>query len=386
MFAAGFRSRPNLIRAYGIAAFCWRTAVVLGICVTAATLFQGAGLVLAVVALMLWLGQPLWRLLKHLVFARPEQNFARLRCVVVIGCLLLGSALLSGVPWPGNRRAPAMVDYAPLTHVRADSSGFVREICVRDGQAVSAGDVLAVLENRTLEFEMTSLKLAIEQSELLCRQLRQRRKMAECQEEQLECDALKQREVQLQEESKSLLIRAPGSGTVIARNLDSQIGTYLSSGDVLCLLACERQKEVSISIAQDDVRAFTAKVGDLVQVRTASSVFRGRLAQIDPQARNVPLHEALIATNRGPVAVRKQSDQKGAAKGTEMVELLNPRFTGLVEIPASATPYLACGQRCTVSFYGHTESIGTVLYRLCRTWLDQRWNHTDRIGSGSRQH
>jgi putative peptide zinc metalloprotease protein len=376
--SSGFRSRPTLIRVYGIAAFCWRIVVFLGICVAAAALFHGAGLVLAAAALTFWIGLPLLRLAKTLWFLPPQHRWARFRCVAVIGCLFLGGAALSVVPWPGNRRAPAVVDYSPLTYVRTDCSGFVREVRVRDGQAVQAGEVLAVLENRTLEFEMTSLRLAVERSEMLCRQLQQKRKMSECQAEALECEALKQRERQLQEKWANLIIRAPINGTVIARNLDSRLGTYLADGDVICLLAREEQKEVCVSIDQDDVRAFAERVGDLVQVRTASSVFRGRFVQIDPKARNVPLHEALIATNHGPVAVRRHRDREGAAEEDETVELLNPRFSGLVEVPASATSYLACGERCTVSFYGHTESIGTNLYRLCRNWFERRWESHSR--------
>ena len=58
---------------------------------------------------------------------------------------------------PGRVDAPAVVEYAPLTVIRAATPGFVPQIQVASGQQVKAGQGIAVLQNKELEADLSDL-------------------------------------------------------------------------------------------------------------------------------------------------------------------------------------------------------------------------------------
>ena len=121
-------------------AFAWRLLVYTGLIVAAASLWYGAGIVLAALAAMLWFGLPLARCAATVCGRGPEFRSGRVRFLVASSLVGLGTAaLLVLVPWPGAIRAPAIVQYDPLTVVRSPSPGFVREVRVSGGGAGSAG-------------------------------------------------------------------------------------------------------------------------------------------------------------------------------------------------------------------------------------------------------
>jgi multidrug efflux pump subunit AcrA (membrane-fusion protein) len=51
-----------------------------------------------------------------------------------------------------------------LTVVRAESPGFVRAVCVRDGDQLTRGQVIARLANEELQYTAADIQLALEQS------------------------------------------------------------------------------------------------------------------------------------------------------------------------------------------------------------------------------
>ena len=59
---------------------------------------------------------------------------------------------------PFRLTAPAIVEYKPLQVIRNYSPGFVRKIEVRSGQAVKPGQVIAVLTNDELDYELADVQ------------------------------------------------------------------------------------------------------------------------------------------------------------------------------------------------------------------------------------
>ena len=138
--------------------------------------------------------------------------------------------VLTLVPWPGTVQAPAVVQYTPKTVVRAISPGFVSEVCIHDGQIVENGDKLFVLRNEQLEQQLADLKLAIKQSEIKRRMLRQKVELAASQAESKNREALQKRLHEKNDEVSNLTIHASADGKIIGRSLDSLLGTYVSRG------------------------------------------------------------------------------------------------------------------------------------------------------------
>ena len=142
----------------------------------AAALFHGAGIVLAIVASVIWLLPPICRLARYLIRPPTGESPQRLRLVATAaGLVLLVLIVPCWMPWPFGKRAPAIVRYAPLEILRADSPGFVHRIWVRSGQQVPQGAVVVILENEELASECQLLDLAVQQAHVRCRMLRQRR-------------------------------------------------------------------------------------------------------------------------------------------------------------------------------------------------------------------
>ncbi len=368
-------TRRWFIGLYAVAALVWRVIVCAGLIVVAATLLHGAGIVLAAFAIVAWTVVPAARFVKQLCYGKSWErpNWTRFGTTVVVAASLL-LAFFVVIPWPGASRAPAVVEYSPLTVVRAGTAGFVSEVRIRAGQFVKQGEVLAVLRNEELEFELADLQLALAQSQLLSRVAEQKEKLAEQQAEWEKAEALKKRIAEKQQQVDRLLVRAPRSGKVIGRDLDTLSGTYVNEGTQLLAIGEETQKELQISVAQDDLDAFTTRVGQPVNVRFPGTGRRNcRLVKLEPRAKLEPPHASLCAPLGGPLAVTKKETAADASQDpSKQYEFVTPRFTGTVELAAPQAGDLHAGQLGNVSFCAFHETFGMHLYNAAANWLRDR--------------
>jgi putative peptide zinc metalloprotease protein len=372
---AGSPTRRMFIRVYAVAALVWRVIVCAGLFVVAVTLLHGAGIVLAAFAVVAWAVVPVARFVYQLWCGKSWERpnwFWFSTAVALAASLLL--ALFVVIPWPGASRAPAVVEYSPLTIVRAGTAGFVSEVHVRGGQFVEQGQVLAVLRNEQLEFELADLQLALQQSQLLSRVAEQKQKLAEQQAEQEKAEALKKRIEERQQQVNRLLVRAPRSGKIIGRDLDTLSGAYLKDGAQILAIGNEAQKELQISVAQDDLDAFTTRVGQTVYVRLpGSGRLECRLAKLEPRAKLEPSHASLCAPAGGPLVVRKKEAAADASQDpSQQYEFVAPRFTGTLELAAAQAGDLHAGQLASVSFRSYHETFGLHLFNAAVKWMRDR--------------
>ncbi|MFV2067561.1 MAG: HlyD family efflux transporter periplasmic adaptor subunit [Pirellulales bacterium] len=366
------RARAWVVPSYGAAAICWRIVISLCLVIGAAALFHGAGIVLASAAVVLWLGGPIVRCFRSLSprhgGGSPSLFRAALTVVVFVA---VTPAILFGIAWPAGKRAPAVVEYAPLTPVRVLSAGFIRELHVRSGQWVQQGQVLAVLSNDKLELEAGQLRISIAQSQLKCRMFKQAQEMAAYQTERKNLESLEVKRREKEFQVAQLVVRAPRSGRVIRRDLDSALGTYLEQGEELLSIGNEEQKEVRISVAQEDLDAFKALQGHTVSVHLPSLLqVSGQLERVNPRATFKIPHSALSAQQGGPLIVKRSDHESGDRDNhADRYELLVPRFNGIVDLATSQSCLLRAGQVGFVTVASGGESIGQHLYRALAGWL-----------------
>ncbi len=359
-----------LIRFYGWASFVWRMIVCLSLIVTAAALFQGAGMALAVLAGILWLGLPTYHFLKSALLGEPGMQPRRMRFALIMGTGLTVLALVLGfVPWPGSRQAPVVVEYSPHMVVRAGSSGFVREVHVESGQSVQLGQLLVILENRQLACDLADLELQIRQSEIRGRHHEQERNVAAQQAEVERCHALQSQLADLQSRVDRLTVRAPCAGNIIRRNLNTLLGTYLKDGDEILSLGDESNKELRLSIAQEDLDTFAQREGQTVCVDVPGhDLSHSLLEKVIPRATQSSPHPALAAVNGGPLPIKPVAENQRAATD-ETYELLNPRFTAVVGLSRADAQTLRTGQRAVVTCRTSSESVGQHLYNGACRWV-----------------
>lgn len=358
--------RALITKAYALTSFWWRLVVLFSLTLAAAALFHGAGIVLAALGIAMWFGLPAIRLAKYLLGFDVERPRTLRFIAVVGGATAAVTLLLLTVPWPGVRVAPAVVEYHPLTIVRANSSGFVREIHVQNGQLVEPGKLLVVLENEQLALDLAQLELSAEQSRLKARAYRQRGQMTEHRTELSELQALETRAAEKRIQLARLEVRAPVAGRVMRRRLDSLQDTYLKEGDEIVALGNDERKELRLSLAQQDVDQLDARPGTTYRVRLPGvGVVECRLASIAPRATIQPPHQSLCAPYGGPLTVRHDGKD-------EVFELLEPRFLAEAELDPAVGRRLYAGQRGTVTLTGTQPSIGVHLYRTLAETIDRR--------------
>ncbi len=362
----GWSARDVFTRVYGIAAFAWRIFICASLVIAASMLFHGMGILLAIVAVALWVGVPIVRLLKHV--GRPDglQRYRRRRlAVTMVAVGTIGFLVLGSVPWPGVKRAAAVVQYEPLAFVRASSPGFVEKIHVLSGQQVEAGQVIAKLRNRQLVAEQHDLELAIKQSLIKSRVFKQSDEMHSYQAEMEQLWSLQDKLSEKREQVDQLTLLAPVAGRVVARELSIRIGTYMQIGDELAAIGDETRKELQIAIPQSDHEPFLAQLGNPINVRISGVVLTSELASVEPRATMKAPQESMYAALGGPLESRAVDSEQGG----RTFELLAPHFTGVVTLSPTVARDLRVGQSGVVWFGRYQETVGSVLQRQLRKFL-----------------
>ena len=152
-------------------------------------------------------------------------------------------------------------------------------------------------------------------------------------------------------------VLAPISGSVVSDELDSLIGTYLDEGHELMVIGDERQKEIRLSIAQSDARAFSARVGQPVTARLKSSSFKPlelSLGAVEPGVSRRVENLAITAAGGGKLVVRPSAAKRDRDDAWEFV---HPRLTARVELSTDR-----CSKLASWSSRDHQTAVLAILW------------------------
>ncbi len=366
--------RQGVLVAYGFAAFAWRISVMAGLLIAASTMWQGLGLVLAVLGCVAWGSRSLGALLfsaRRLLLQAPWQ-FVRATFVSgVVGAMLVTALWLT--PWPFASTAPGFVEHQDLAVVRAGSSGFVRSIRVVDGQAVVAGQLLIELENLELITEVNDLLAQIDQADLRYRKHVKELKHAEAQIESANRDSLDKRLTEKRRQFEALTIRAPVEGRVMSRSLTTLKGTYAHEGDELLAVGDETRKEVWLSVAQPDAARLTVRKAVSLRLHS-TELLTGEVRHIAPHASPTPPHMALTAAAGGSLPVRPKAGQSTNASEPDLnYEFLEPRVTVRISLDEKTSSTLVAGATGRAMLPDNLyRNIGEGLYVTSQNWMRSR--------------
>jgi biotin carboxyl carrier protein len=266
-----------------------------------------------------------------------------------------------------------VVDYAPFETVHTPGPGFVRDICVSPGEFVEKGQVLVLLQHEETDCELADVRIAIQQSLVRGRVLHRDEETAQYQFEAEIRQALQKQELQLQQQVEKLTVRAPIAGRVIGPELDAMEGQYFETGSPLLALGSEYGKEIQLSIPEHGLKEFTRQLGTAPVVRVngyQAAIRSGRLSKIDPRGSVALIHPALAASAGGTLAIRRRLEPDRTSKDNAApIELLAPRFTGIIELPREHARQLYAGQLATVRLAQSNRTVGAYLYRILIRWL-----------------
>jgi multidrug resistance efflux pump len=198
----------------------------------------------------------------------------------------LGLALLFLIPPIPTRVASDFVlEPGRDAHVRAEVPGAVRQVFVKQGDMVIAGQTLAVLENPDIESgaQVLAQQLAMANSEVRLQQARSDPpKIAAALQEQQRLEA----EWAIAEGNVDALdIRAPFAGVVATPLVEQKATEYLAAGDELCEVVDRSTMKARILVRDWELEEVPA--GSRAQLKVLPYPYRtyaGSVAQVLPAA------------------------------------------------------------------------------------------------------
>ncbi len=214
------------------------------------------------------LALPMHRLIKSTAAnpaARAAAGRRLMRLAALLAVALVGSAFL---PWGDRIKRGVVLEQAGIEPIAARAPGFVREVFVRDGERVRAGQPLARLESFELAGEVDDLALQAAGYEV------QRRSALADPVDAVRGSAASfarlKAETDLQLAHKRWLLgectlRAPRDGVVRGVELTNLVGQYLARGRTVCELGAADTYRAVISLDESEARRVA--VGQPVAVR-----------------------------------------------------------------------------------------------------------------------
>ncbi len=360
--------RRGFIVVYGMAAWCWRILVLVGLSIAASRLFHGMGLLIALAAVVLWVALPTADFLRRLPAVLQQNPRAGSR--LALSLVLVAAIGFFGVfqlNWRRHVAAPAVVEYRDQEVVRSSTAGFVRRVYVGPGETVVAGQPLVELRNDELRNDLADTRLQMRILETEARLYFNAENISAFQVARERIRVLAQRAAELSAELDGLTLTAPCAGVVVARDLENLPGAYIRRGQEVLWIVGENRKVIRLSVDQQDVDAFRRAVGRTVTVDMrywCRGVFTGRLVRVDPRASRAVPHPAFSAAWGGPLDVRPGGT--GGGPGTPApaaYEFFQPRFAAEVEAPPSALQALRVGELARVRIRGNSRRLADIVRR-----------------------
>lgn len=367
--------RPEMpfVRVYGILAFCWKILISFSLLIAASVMFYGLGLLMAVVAGVLWLGMPVYRFFRN-TFAAPVPDYQMKR--VVISAVVMLVMLVSGftiLHSPATKSAPAMVQFENEQIIRAHGDGFVKEIRVEDGQYVQQGDVLALLFNDELSTEVANLERLVKESEIKSRIHTKSAELTEAQVELKNRDSLLKKLHEKQQQLENLTVIAPINGYVFQRQLSNRIGEYLHHGDELMTVAQTNSRKIIVSIGQEDLESLQSEELEMMRVvLPGQNVFRAKLDTVNARATDKPTIPAFCASFGGPLAVEPVASTESQDESARY-RFLTPRFDVELSVDAETGEQLTSGQVGRAFFDTRQQSLGAYLFIETQKWFSRQF-------------
>lgn len=321
-------------------------------------LFEELFVVGAALAMWAVASQIIWPLLKQLDFLllNPRLRKHRGRAILVsLGSLCILAAILNWLPVASLSSFEGVIYPPEQSRLTAGTEGFVKEVLVKDGERVTAGQPLIHLENMFHDGQRKALEARMRELRARYAAVRTRdRVQAKLTRE--ETAALRADLARIQEKIAALQVKAPVDGVFLKLPVGELEGLYVARGDLLGYVVPESNATARVVVIQDDLDLIQRRV-DSIEVRIASApwdVHAGELARSVPQA-GYRLPSPVLGSEGGGPFVTSQDDDLVLASGERVFEF----EIRLPDVPASTR----IGTRVFVRFDHGAEPLADQWYR-----------------------
>ena len=195
------------------------------------------------------------------------------------------------IPTAGTITTEFVLEPGARANVRATTPGWVSEVRVREGDAVAAGAVLAVLRNPEVEARAEMVARELQLAERAALAARARSDLAGVHKYSQERARLQAERAEAEVRRAALALRAPLAGVVATPRLELRVGDYLAEGDEFAVLADRRTLRARVLVRDWELEDVLLKTRDddgaAVKLKLRAYPFRtfsGRVQQVMPAA------------------------------------------------------------------------------------------------------
>jgi putative peptide zinc metalloprotease protein len=248
--------------------------------------------------------------------------------------------------WPDRIEARCSIKPALRSNLRAIVPGFIREMKVREGEVVKAGQELAVLHNREVESTAARahLELITAQSDYSRAQL----SYSNLGTAVARRDETIQQARLAQDQRDRLIVRSPIDGVIATRNPQDEVGSYRNVGDTILDIAGEGQQVAEAFVPESELRELRIGQSATVFVEELGAVRKGSVTKLAEEA--VPL----------PAGLMHVQDYKGleqpryyiAEIPLEKVGTIADQSTGTAKIRVGRISFAGLVRRTARDFFG----------------------------------
>ena len=343
---------------YAVASFCYRMFIMVTIIMFVATKFFVIGVLMAIWAIVLMLGVPLFKQLRFL-FTSPLLRRTRKHALTVTAGLItlfLAVLLLVPVPYATVTEGIAWTPGEVLVHANAE--GTIVEVLAQPNSYVDEGDPLIRMEDPLLDVSVGVLTARVREM-----QLRYADKdfsdqvEAKLVRQQLE-HAVADMELALKKQN-DLLIRSKSKGQFIVPRVSSLPGQFVHKGDVLGYVAKFEEPLVRVVVAEEQAQLVRRRLKyvDVRFIKNLSETFPAKVEREVPTFSDTLPSMALSTVGGGQMLLDPTDPEK--------FKVLANLFHLELSVQTSE-PLTELGGRVFVRFVHDAEPLGWRWYRNVR--------------------
>jgi multidrug efflux pump subunit AcrA (membrane-fusion protein) len=156
-------------------------------------------------------------------------------------------------PWVDHIEGDCVLMPVKHSTVVNEVPGHVQKVLVREGTMLKAGDVIAELEKRKIETELTAQREDIRAKEAESERLRGALDEAGAQILALQVASLREILKSREADLEACTLRSPIDGIVLTKDIEKRAGEYLQSGTAVAEIASPEGWDLKIDIDQRDI-------------------------------------------------------------------------------------------------------------------------------------
>ena len=206
------------------------------------------------------------------------------RRATLIGAAAAVILFLAVFPLPMRVDGTAVVAPLRMAHLGADFEGVVKDIKVREGDAVKQGEVIATLEDWEYRSALAAAKAKYETAVSQMDRALANNDGSEAGTQRTQADYWGSEVTRAQERLDRTSIRSPIDGVVATPQLENMVGRKLKVGESFVDIVDTSQALVNVSVTENDVAMLrSGEMASLKMDGFPERTFHGQVAVVSPQ-------------------------------------------------------------------------------------------------------